>query len=146
MNFEHNEKLLNAMGKNLSMAIQSLDIILPDIDDTEFKDYVLRLNDEYNLIFREVKIIAKANDIELKLTNALEKAELWTAIKMKTIFDKSTRKFATMIFLGTNMGIPDLIFAIADYSEANEEIIELAKKLKELEEKSDETLKLFLCK
>lgn len=146
MNNQHNEKLLNAMGKNVSMATQSLEILLPDIEDMEFKDYILKLNDEYNLIFKEIKMIAKANGFELKLTNPLEKAELWSAIKLKTIFDKSTRKFATMIFLGTNMGIPDLIFAIADFNEANDEIIELAKKLKELEEKSDETLKLFLCK
>jgi RNA processing factor Prp31 len=146
MNNEHSEKLLNAMGKNVSMAMQSLEIILPDIDDEEFKEYIVKLNDEYSIIFKEIKMIAKANDVELKLINPMEKAELWTAIKMKTVFNKTTRKYATMIFLGTNMGIPDLVIAICDFSEANAEIIELAKKLKELEEKSDETLKLFLCK
>ena len=147
MNNQHSEKLLNAIGKNASMAIQSLETILPDIkEDEEFKEYVSKLNDEYNVVFDEIKMIAKANKFELKLTNPIEKAELWTAIKMKTIFDKSTRKFTTMIFLGTNMGIPDLVIAISDFKEANAEIIELAKKLKEIEETSDESLKHFLCK
>ena len=41
----NSEKLLNALGKNLSMAIQSLDIIMPDIDDVEFKDYIAENND-----------------------------------------------------------------------------------------------------
>ena len=142
----NSEKLLNAIGKNVSMATQSLDIIMPDIDDPEFKAYVAKLNDEYNVIFKEIEMIAKANNVELKLTNPLEKAELWTAIKMKSMFDKSTRKFATMIFLGTNMGIPDLVIAICDFGDADPQIVELAKKLKKLEEESDETLKLFLCK
>ncbi|MGN1212664.1 MAG: hypothetical protein ACI4TZ_01360 [Christensenellales bacterium] len=142
----NSEKLLNALGKNLSMAIQSLDIIMPDIDDTEFKNYIAKLNDEYNVIFNELQMIAKANNVELKLTNPIEKAELWTAIKLKTAFNKTTRKFATMIYLGTNMGIPDLIIAICDFKDANAEIVELAKKLKKLEEESNETLKLFLCK
>lgn len=140
------EKLLNAIGKNVAMATQSLDIIMPDIDDPEFKAYIAKLNDEYNVIFKEIQMIAKANNVELKLTNPMEKAELWTAIKMKTIFNKTTRKFATMIYLGTNMGIPDLIIAICDFSDADNNIIELAKKLKKLEEESNETLKLFLCK
>ena len=54
----NSEKLLNALGKNLSMAIQSLDIIMPDIDDVEFKDYIARLNDEYNVILNELQMIA----------------------------------------------------------------------------------------
>ena len=79
------------------------------------------------------------------MISKIEEAELWTAIKMKTMFDKSTRKFAQMIFLGTNMGIPNLIVAICDNKNATNESIVLAKKLKELEETSDETLKMYLC-
>ena len=146
MENQNSEKLLNAIGKNVAMAIQSLEIILPDIEDEKFKEYISKLNDEYNIIMNEAQMIAKANDINLKLTNPIEKAELWTSIKLKTIMDKSTRKFATMIFLGTNMGIPDLVIAICDFGDANTEVLTLAKKLKEIEEKSDEELKLFLCK
>ena len=50
-----------------------------------------------------------------------------------------------MIFLGTNMGIPDLVIAINDFNNANADVIKLAKSLKDIEEKSDEKLKLFLC-
>ena len=146
MENQNSEKLLNAIGKNVAMAIQSLEIILPDIEDEKFKEYISKLNDEYNIIMNEAQMIAKANDINLKLTNPIEKAELWTSIKLKTIMDKSTRKFATMIFLGTNMGIPDLVIAICDFGDANTEVLTLAKKLNEIEEKSDEELKLFLCK
>lgn len=141
----NSEKLLNALGKNVAMAVQSLEIILPDIKDQKFKEYISKLNDEYNIIMTEAQMLAKANDMELKLTTPLEKAELWTSIKLKTLTNKSTRQFATMIFLGTNMGIPDLIIAICDFGNASKEVVTLAKKLKEIEEKSDEELKLFLC-
>ena len=146
MENEQSLKLLNAIGKNVAMATQRLDIILPDVQDQELKEYLSKLNGEYNIILTEIQMIAKANDINLKLTNPIEKAELWTSIKLKTIMNKTIRQFATMIYLGTNMGIPDLIIAICDFGEAKPEIVSLAKKLKEIEEKSDEELKQFLCK
>ena len=145
MKNENSEKLLNAMGKNVSMAVQSLELILPEIKNEKFKEYVSSLNDEYNIILTEAQMIAKANEMELKMTNPIEKAELWTSIKLKMLMNKSTRQFATMIFLGTNMGIPDLIIAICDFGDASSEVLELAKKLKQLEEESDEKLKQFLC-
>lgn len=146
MKNESSEKLLNAIGKNVAMAVQSLEIILPDVQDEKFKEYLSKLNYDYNIIMTEAQMLAKANDMELKMTNPIEKAELWTSIKLKTIMNKTTRQFATMIFLGTNMGIPDLVIAICDFSDASSEIVTLAKRLKEIEEKSDEDLKLFLCK
>ena len=140
------EKLLQEVGKNIAMATQSLDVIIPMVDDDKFKEYLSELNGRYNVMLDEAKMLASAIDVDLKLTSPLEQAELWTAIKMKTVFDKSTRKFAQMIFLGTNMGIPNLIVAICDNKNASNESIVLAKKLKELEETSDETLKMYLCK
>lgn len=146
MENEQSLKLLNAIGKNVAMATQSLDIILPDVKDQEFKEYLSKLNGEYNIILTEIQMIAKANDVNLKLTNPIEKAELWTSIKLKTLMNKTTRQFATMVYLGTNMGIPDLIIAICDFGDAKQEIVSLAKKLKDLEEKSNEELKKYLCK
>ena len=139
------ENLLQEIGKNVAMAIQSLEVIMPMVENEKFKSYLSSLNDQYNLIFSDAKMLAEAMDVDLKTITKLEEAELWTAIKMKTIFDKSTRKFAQMIFWGTNMGIPNLIVAICDNKNATNESIILAKKLKELEETSDETLKMFLC-
>ena len=143
MKNESSEKLLNAIGKNVAMAVQSLEIILPEVED---KEYLSKLLDEYNIIMTETQMIARANDVNLKLTNPIEKAELWTSIKLKMLVKKNTRQFATMIFIGTNMGIPDLVIAICDFGDASNEVVVLAKKLKEIEEKSDEKLKYFLCK
>lgn len=146
MENENSIKLLNALGKNVAMATQSLDLMIKDVKEEDFKTYLSKLSDEYNLIFKEIQMLAKAHDVDLKLTTPIEKAQLWTSIKLQTMFNKSTRKFATMIYLGTNMGIPDLIFAISDFGDANKPIVELAKKLKDMEEKSNEDLKIFLSK
>lgn len=146
MENENSVKLLNALGKNVAMATQSLDLIIKDVKEEDFKTYLSKLSDEYSLIFKEIQMLAKAHDVDLKLTTPIEKAQLWTSIKLQTMFNKSTRKFATMIYLGTNMGIPDLIFAISDFGDANKPIVELAKKLKDMEEKSNEDLKIFLSK
>ncbi|HAJ77578.1 MAG TPA: hypothetical protein DCO89_00720 [Clostridiales bacterium] len=140
----NSEKLLNALGKNVSMAVQSLELILPEVTDEKFKEYLSKLNDEYSIVLTEAQMLAKANDMELKLTTPIEKAKLWTSIKLEMLMNKSTRKFATMIFLGTNMGIPDLVIAISDFGDASKEVLELAHKLKQIEEESDEKLKYFI--
>ena len=141
----NSEKILNALGKNVSMAVQSLELIIPEVKDEKFKEYLSKLNDEYSIVLTEAQMLAKANDMELKLTTPIEKAKLWTSIKLEMLMNKSTRKFATMIFLGTNMGIPDLVIAICDFGDASKEVLGLAHKLKQIEEESDEKLKYFMC-
>lgn len=144
--FEQTKNLLQEIGKNVAMAVQSLEIIIPKVQDEKFKEYLSNLNQSYSLIMKETKMMADSIDLDLKLTSPLEKAQLWTSINIKSIADKSTRNFAEMIFLGTNMGIPDLIEAICDNKNASSQAIVLAKKLKEIEETSDETIKLYLCR
>ena len=145
-NVEQTKELLQEIGKNVAMAVQSLDIIIPKVEDEKFKKYLSELNQSYSIILNQAKLLADAIELDLKLTTPLEKTKLWTSINIKSIVDKSTRNFAQMIFLGTNMGIPDLIIAICDNQNASNASVVLAKKLKEIEETSDETIKLYLCK
>lgn len=146
MNFESSENLLKAVSKNVDMAIKSLEMVLPLIEDSEFKEFVSKLNSDYSVIMNEIEMIARANDFKLKSINVMEKAELWTSVKFNTLTDKSVRKIANMIYIGTQMGIPDLIIALCDFDDASNEIKEIAQNLKSLEENSSETLKLYLCK
>ena len=61
MKNENSEKLLNAVGKNVAMAVQSLELILPEVKDAKFKEYLSELNNQYSLIMSEAQMLAKAN-------------------------------------------------------------------------------------
>ena len=39
-NNENGQKLLNALGKNVAMAVQSLELIMPEVSDENFKKYL----------------------------------------------------------------------------------------------------------
>ncbi len=143
---KENEKLLNAIYKNCKMAIQSIETLLSDVEDEEFKAEISKQNSEYIVVCKECEMLAKANDLKIKDNNIIEKATLWTNIKINTITDKSCKHFAEMMFLGTNMGIPTLTFAICDCAICTEEVLLLAKKLLKMEEEFAERIKKYFCR
>ena len=145
MEIEQTEKLLNAVHENLTMATQSLDMITKEVEDKEFLTYLTNQNEQYSNYLKECEMIAKSYNIELK-KHTFEKAQLWISLKMSTILDKSVRKYAELIYLGTSMGIPDLICAINDFENASDEALELAKNLKLSEEDYEMEIKQFIGK
>lgn len=145
MDKEQTEKLLNAIHQNLTMAVQSLDTIIAEVKDQEFLTYITKQNEQYNNFLNECLMIASSYDIELK-KHTFEKAQLWISLKMNTMFDKTVRKYARLIYFGTSMGIPDLITAISDFPDASREALELANKIKLAEEDYEMEIKQFISK
>ena len=63
---------------------------------------------------------------------------------MSTLADKSTTHVSEMLLLGTFMGTVQCLKDLADHASANEDILNLCKKLLEVEEKNIESLKTYL--
>lgn len=141
---DSNEKLLNAMYKNCVMAVESLKIIMNEVKDNDFLQDIMRRKREYEDILNCCVIKASQKSLSLK-QHSFSKAQLWVSLKMNTIADKSVRKYACLIYFGTSMGIPDLLIALTDFDDADEEIIFLAKRLKEVDEKNEQDIKKYLC-
>lgn len=147
---ESNEKemiteYLNGVYQNIRTAIQSIEDILPQTIDCELKKELAREEDRYIALEKECELLAKANKIEgIKDNNWFEKAKLWSSIKMSTMTDKTNRKIAELMLMGTFMGYLTCIKDEADHKDVSKEIDELLNNLKEFERNNIDCLIPYL--
>lgn len=138
-------KYLNAIYQNTKTALQSIEDLLPKIECKNLKDEIARQQDAYYLISRECELFAKSEKIDgIKDNNWVEKAKLWTSINMSTLTDKSNRKIAELMLLGTFMGIITCIKDEFDHKNISPELDEIVNKLKEVERNNITKLIPFL--
>lgn len=140
----HNELLLTSIYQNVQTALQSIDNIMPSVKSDALLSELSNEENEYNVLNKECEILAKSEDINIKDNTIFEKIRLWSSIKMSTLTDKSTTHVAEMMLLGSFMGTIQCVKDLTEHSSANEEILNLCKKLQDLEEKNIQNLKNYL--
>ena len=147
-NMDKNELMvdyLNAVYQNTRTGIQSLEEIMAKVEDDSFKKELALMQDEYQVIANECEMFAKSEKIvPIKDNNWFEKSRLWASVNMSTMMDKSNRKIAELLLIGTFMGIITCIKDEKDHVGISKEIDELLAKLKKLERDSIEKLIPYL--
>lgn len=142
---ERTTMYLNAIYQNSKTAIQSIENILEKVEDKNFKAELAKQQDAYYVIAKECEIFAKSEKIEdIKDNTWFEKARLWTSVNMSTMTDKSNRKIAELMLLGTFMGVITLIKDEADHKNVSKELDEILARLKELERNNISKLMPYL--
>lgn len=145
MEKEMKTEYLNAVYQNIRTAIQSIEDILPNVKDDQLKKELASEEDKYLILEKECELLAKAEKIEgIKDNNWLEKAKLWSSIKMSTMTDKTNRHIAELMLMGTFMGVITCYKDQADHKDISPEIDEILEKLKELERNNIEVLLPYL--
>ena len=137
-------KFINSIFQNLSTALQSIEDMLPKVEDEDFKKELSEQYSKYDLLSRECEMLAKSEGINLKDNNWFEKLKLWGSINMSTMMDKSTRNIAQLFLIGTVMGIVQCLKDLKDYNDVSIELTDLCNKLSDLEENNYQSLKNFL--
>lgn len=136
MELKKSEEVLAEIHRNCELAIQSISNILPEAEDNEVREELLRQHEEYEKISGKASILARDKNIELKNPSPIKKAMMWSSIKFNTIKDNSRSHIAEMMTQGTVMGITALKNSLADMSETNADtdIRQLAEELVSSEE------------
>lgn len=136
---------LNAIYQNIKTAIQSIEEIMPKIQDDKLKKEIASEEDKYLALEKECELFAKAEKIDgIKDNNWFEKARLWGSINMSTMTDKTTRHIAELMLIGTFMGYLTCIKDQSDHKDLSKELDEILATLKTLERKNIENLIPFL--
>ena len=136
---------LNAIYQNIKTAIQSIEDIMPKIQDDKLKKEIASEEDKYLALEKECELFAKAEKIDgIKDNNWFEKARLWGSINMSTMTDKTTRHIAELMLIGTFMGYLTCIKDQSDHKDLSKELDEILTTLKTLERKNIENLIPFL--
>ena len=145
INKEMITEYLNAVYQNIRTAIQSIEDILPKVQDNELKKELAIQEDRYIVLEKECELLAKAEKIEgIKDNNILEKLKLWGSINMSTMTNKTNRHIAELMLMGTFMGILTCEKDKSDHQGVSTEIDEILEKLKELEKANLKSLMPYL--
>ena len=135
-------EMLNFIYQNSQMGVETLNQLIPMIDNEAFKKRIEAQLKEYEQIHEEAKKLLNRHGYDEKGIGALEKIMAYLMIDRKTLMDKSSSHIAEMLIQGSNMGIIDAVKRINQYEkEAEKEVTALMKRLLKFEENNVERLK-----
>ena len=135
-------EMLNFIYQNSQMGVETVNQLIPMIDNEAFKKRLEAQLKEYEQIHEEAKKLLNRHGYDEKGIGALEKIMAYLMIDMKTLMDKSSSHIAEMLIQGSNMGIIDAVKRINQYEkEAEKEVTALMKRLLKFEENNVERLK-----
>lgn len=119
MEFTNETTLLQEIYKGAVMGSDSIDQILPKVDNPSFRS-------DLQTQFQQYKQTAAEAERQLKVLNkcpqplpGYEKAMLWGSLQGQTLVNKETSHLAEMMIQGSNMGIISLTKALNSYSVPN---------------------------
>ncbi len=147
MEVKKSEEVLAEVHRNCQLAIQSIADILPETEDGELREELMRQHEEYERLCGRAAILARDKNIELKDPGPIKKAMMWSSIKMSTMTDDSRAHIADMMVRGTVMGITSLKTTLGEMSddEADEDIKALANELMQSEERFERIWKSMIA-
>ena len=103
---DNNINILDELNKGCCMGIDSLNLIIPKIDESKFRNLLEKQLIEYkDLSTRITKLYKEYTNTDIHKTNLMTKAMTWYGIEMDTFMDKSISNVADMFIKGTSMGI-----------------------------------------
>jgi len=139
-----NAELLNFIYQNSQMGVQTIEKLLDIVEDSRFLKQLNSQLNEYTEISDTAKELLNKNNCDEKDVSGFEKLTAYLMINMKTMTDKSPSHIAEMMIQGSNMGIIDATRNIRKYADADNDILNLMKKLLKMEENNIQTLKEYL--
>ena len=139
------EEALSEIYRNANLAMQSIEDILPEVDNEGMSKELRSQHEGYSQIGSKAAKIAKDKGVELKEPGVFKKAMMWSSIKMSAMMDGSKNHIAEMMIRGTVMGITALRTTQTDLPiNPDPEVEKLLSELIDLEENYEKRLKEFL--
>jgi hypothetical protein len=139
-----NAELLNFIYQNSQMGVDTIDQLKGIVEDEKFKKQLESQFNEYREIHTAAKNLLNNNGYDEKGISAFDKIKTYLMINMQTLTDKSASHIAEMLIIGSNMGVINCVKNIKKYQDAEQEILDLMKKLLKFEENNVQELKEFL--
>ncbi|MDE7300815.1 MAG: hypothetical protein K2N47_01455 [Clostridia bacterium] len=144
-NIKSDSEVLAEIYRNAQLALTSIVDILPEVDDEEIKEELIRQHEEYEKVCSEAASLATRFNLDLKEPSPIKKAMMWSAIKMNTASDNSRSNIAQMMVKGTVNGITSLKTSLTESESIMDgEIKKLLNNLISLEEGFEKQLKKYL--
>ena len=145
---KENVEFLNYIYQNAQMGAIGINDIINAIDDENLSKKIEEQLADYEKIVEECLTIFKKrrflNMKEKKDIYPVSKMSSYMMSKMKLMKDSSSSAIAKMMIEGSNKGIIEIIEKLNNYPKDDQEIVDLANKLLDIEQKNLDDLKEFL--
>ena len=140
-----NSEIVAEIYRNAQLALTSISDIMPEVEDGDIREEIMRQHEEYEKICSKAAQLAFKYDLNLKEPSPIKKAMMWSAIKMGAANDNSSQNIAQMMIRGTVTGITSLKTSLTDGgSKLDPEVKKLLTELISIEEGFEKKLKKFL--
>jgi len=140
----NDEKMLNMISKNAEMGVVGIDAVKDYATSDKFKNELMNQRHEYNKIYTSAHNMLKEAGKDVSHPSPMAKMSTEMMSRMKTMADSSDSKIAEMMLQGSAMGVAKVIRNVNEYDGDNEQIRDLASKLRQTEELNIENMKRYL--
>ena len=137
-------KLLRECDAGVKMGISSIDDVLDNVRNSEFKKLLTKCKDEHAKLGTEIeKLLEKYND-DGKEPAVMAKSMSWIKTNLMIAMNETDATVADLMTDGCNMGVKSLNKYLNKYEGADEVSKDIAKRLINLEEKLTVDIRKFL--
>ena len=137
-------KLLKECDAGVKMGISSIEDILDNVKNDEFKNLLTKCKEEHSKLEDEIeKLLQKYHD-DGKEPAAIAKGMSWMKTNLKIAVNDSDETVADLMTDGCNMGVKSLNKYLNKYKAADEVSKDITKRLINLEEKLAIDIRRFL--
>ena len=137
-------RLLRECDAGVKMGVSSIEDVLDNVTDAEFKKLLTKCKEEHEKLEREIRENLDRFQDDGKEPAAIAKGMSWMKTNMKIAMDESDETVADLITDGCNMGVKSLNKYLNKYEAADENSKDITKRLINLEEKLAVDIRKYL--
>jgi len=137
-------KLLRECDAGIKMGVASIDDVLDNVRNANFKQRLEKCKQEHETLNGEVQDLLSRYHDEGKNPNPIAKGMSWMKTNMKLGMDDSDSTVADLMTDGCNMGVKSLNRYLNQYKAADEVSKDITKRLINLEEKLTIDIRQYL--
>lgn len=137
-------RLLRECDAGIKMGVDSIDDVLDDVSDTQFRKVLSDCRDEHEKLSTEIKSLLDEYGDEGKDPDPMAKGMSWIKTNAKMAWDGSDSTIADLMTDGCNMGVKSLSKYLNQYKAASEKTKDIAKKLISVESTLSADMRQYL--
>ena len=137
-------KLLRECDAGVKMGVSSIDDVLENVNDEEFKTLLSDCKKEHEKLEKEIETLLEKYNDDGKEPAPIAKGMSWMKTNIKLAVNDSDYTIADLMTDGCNMGVKSLNKYLNQYKGADEVSKDITKRLINLEEKLTVDIRKFL--
>jgi len=137
-------KLLRECNAGIKMGISSIDEVLDNVKNNEFKEILIRCKQQHEELGNDTRDVLNDYHDNGKEPNPIAQGMSWIKTNFRLAVEDSDSVIADLITDGCNMGVKSLRRYLNEYEGAEEKVKELTKRLIHIEEDAANDIKRFL--